>query len=154
MKKEEQLAPSLDPDSLAGAGSCEPEIQNENHRLQLRYTFQCIDSVLTEIEQILADPERKSGCATLNLTKSVLLIALTAAMTKQQVHRHVSRQVGYELRNFLNAYARQLRSWYREAINNIRSALFRRPAFIASIWSRWMPIYYRIERRSRWILNN
>jgi GTPase SAR1 family protein len=60
MKKEEQLAPSLDPDSQVGAGSREPEILNENHRLQLRYTFQCIDSVLTEIEQILADPERKS----------------------------------------------------------------------------------------------
>jgi GTP-binding protein EngB required for normal cell division len=61
MKKEEQLAPSLDPDSQVGAGSREPEMLNENHRFQLRYTFQCIDSVLTEIEQILADPECKSA---------------------------------------------------------------------------------------------
>jgi len=91
MKKEEQLAPSLDLDSRAGAGRRGPEILNENHRLQLRYTFQCIDSVLTEIEQILADPERKSPFS-----------PYTSDVTLTQ--------------------RRQLRSWFRKAIINLRSA--------------------------------
>jgi hypothetical protein len=54
MKKEEQLAPRLDPDSQVGVGSREPEILNGNHRLQLRYTFQC----MSDRAQIAADLEQ------------------------------------------------------------------------------------------------
>jgi hypothetical protein len=36
------------------------EMLNKNHRIQLRLTFQHIDSILTEIEHILIDPERDS----------------------------------------------------------------------------------------------
>jgi GTP-binding protein EngB required for normal cell division len=50
----------LEPYSQAGAGSNGSEVLNNNHRLQLRVTFQHIDSILTEVEQILADPERHS----------------------------------------------------------------------------------------------
>lgn len=54
MKKEEQLAPWLDPDSQVGVGSREPEILNGNQRLQLRYTFQC----MPDRAQIVADLEQ------------------------------------------------------------------------------------------------
>jgi hypothetical protein len=46
--------------SQQGAGGKGSEILNKNHRLQLRLTFEHIDSILTEVEQILADSERNS----------------------------------------------------------------------------------------------
>jgi GTPase Era involved in 16S rRNA processing len=56
MSAEEKLEPYYQ----SGAGGSGSEVLNNNHRLQLRITFQHIDSVLTEVEQILADPERYS----------------------------------------------------------------------------------------------
>jgi hypothetical protein len=43
--------------SRGGNGS---EILNKNHRVQLRLTFEHIDSILTEVDQILTDSERNS----------------------------------------------------------------------------------------------
>jgi GTPase Era involved in 16S rRNA processing len=50
----------LEPYCQSGAGNNGSEVLNHNHRLQLRITFQHIDSILTEVEQILVDPERNS----------------------------------------------------------------------------------------------
>ena len=50
----------LEPGSQQGAGGSGSELLNKNHRLRLRLTFEHIDSILTEVEQILADPERNS----------------------------------------------------------------------------------------------
>jgi hypothetical protein len=60
MSVEQEPAGALEPGSRQSTGRNGSEILNENHRLQLRLTFQHIDSILTEVEQILAEPERNS----------------------------------------------------------------------------------------------
>lgn len=110
MSTEEQLAPVVNPSSQTDAGN-DAEILSKNHRLQLRYTFQYIDAVLTEVV-----------CAKLNVTRPMLVISLAASLMKQQLYRQAYRELGSDLRSFLNGYSRQLRSWFREVITNLRAS--------------------------------
>jgi GTPase Era involved in 16S rRNA processing len=78
-------------------------------------------------------PLDPSALATaLHLRKPALLSAFTAPVARRQLQQRIRRQVGPELNDFLLAYAKQLRNWFREAIANLRAS-FRSAAAIYRI---------------------
>jgi hypothetical protein len=62
MSSESEYADAFELSSTQAAAN-NPELLNKNHRNQVGLTFQHIDSILTDIEQILLEPERGSPFA-------------------------------------------------------------------------------------------
>jgi hypothetical protein len=54
--------------------------------------------------------------------KPLFLLAFTAPMAKHRLQRQMRWQVGPDLTDFLRAYAKRLRNWFREAIANLRGS--------------------------------
>jgi hypothetical protein len=53
-------------------------------------------------------------------TKPLFLFAFTVQMAKRRFQQQIRWQVGPDLTDFLRAYTKQLRNWFREAIANLQ----------------------------------
>jgi len=55
-------------------------------------------------------------------TKPLFSFTFTVQMAKRRLQEQIRWQVGPDLTDFLRAYTKQLRSWFREAIANLRAS--------------------------------
>jgi hypothetical protein len=60
--------------------------------------------------------------AGLTIAKPALLSVITASTVRRHIQQQIRRQMGSDLKIFLEAYSRQLRAWFRDAVSNLRTA--------------------------------